>query len=185
MASKETIKALRSQIEDNRVKSVSGQWFIPQSKVREIFSYDKIDLSVAELTTSVHDRLRLAESIQQGGTITFAILVWMREEDSIVSFRNHECLDNQLPLNETRAQEISPEFGLTFAREYQWQFQPYYFTEGMYNHHRVITDGIIFPFVGEEHIAEGGFGKISELSIPDSMQEFPGTTVTTVRLHLS
>ena len=180
MASRATIDALYSQIEHGRVRSVCGKYFIEQSKVREIFTPAKISLAVAELTCDAHERVGLVKKIQQDGTITFAILVWMGKADSIASFRNHGCLDRQLPLlSEARAQEIAPEFGLSFAREYRWQFLPYFFEQDMRDHHRVIKDvGMIFPFVGEiEHIAEGGFGQVSKLTIPTSLQNFFHSTV--------
>jgi hypothetical protein len=75
MASRETIKRLYRQIERDRVKSVSGQYFIQQSKVREIFTPAKIGLAVAELTCNAHERVGLVKKIQQDGTITFTILI--------------------------------------------------------------------------------------------------------------
>jgi hypothetical protein len=179
-ASTKTVKELHSQIERKRVKSSSGQWFIPQATVRNIFSPDIIKDAVAELTCAPQDRLGLVDDIHRRGTITFAILVWMGRADSIVRFRTCECLDNQLPLlSEARAQEVSPEFGLSFVREYQWQFLPYTFEENM--HYREIPDEVILPFVREEHVTDGGFGKISKLWIPFSMQNFPGMSANTVR----
>jgi hypothetical protein len=180
MASRATIEGLYSQIGRGRVGSVSGKYFIQQSKVWEIFTPTKINLAVAELTCDAHERVGLAKKIQQEGTILFAVLVWMRREDSIVSFRNHECLDNKFPIDEARAQEIVPEFGLEFAREYQWQFLPYFFNKDMREYHRQIKDvGRIFPFVKVEHIAEGGFGEVSKLTIPTSMQTFFHSMVRT------
>src|SRR5947207_15806839 len=104
MTSRATIEGLYSQIERDRVRSVSGKYFIEQSKVREIFTPAKINLAVAELICDAHERVGLAKKIQQEGTIIFAILVWMMRADSIVIFRNHECLDSKLPLYEARAQ---------------------------------------------------------------------------------
>jgi len=174
MASRTIFEELYSQIERGRVRVVSGKYFIQQSRVREIFTPENIELAVAELICDAHERVGLAKKIQQEGTIVFAILVWMRKADFIVSFRNHECLDSKLPLHEARAQEIAEDFGLSFAREYQWQFLPYVFKEDMCDYHRQIDDvGMIFPFIGQvEHIAEGGFGQISRLTIPASLQEF-------------
>ncbi len=177
MASRTIIEGLYSQIESHRVRSVSGKFFIQQSKVREIFT-PVIARAVDELICDAHERVGLAKKIKQEGTTTFAILVWMRRADSIVRFRNHECLDDKLPLHEERACEIAPEFGLSFAREYQWQFLPYFFKRDMCDYHREINEvGMIFPFVKVEHIAEGGFGEVSKLMISTSLQEFFHSTV--------
>jgi hypothetical protein len=181
MTSTKIIKELHSQIERKRVKSSSGQWFIPQATVRDIFSQDKIKDAVAELTCAPQEPLGLVNDIQHHGTITFAILIWMGRADSIVRFRTHGCLDDQLPLlSEALAQEISPEFGLSFVREYQWQFLPYTFEEKMHYHCKIL-DEVILPFVREEHVIDGGFSKISKLWIPFSMRNFPGVSANTVR----
>ncbi|OCK76317.1 kinase-like protein [Lepidopterella palustris CBS 459.81] len=186
MALKPTINGLYSQIEHTRVRSVSGKYFIRPSKVRDIFTPAKIELAVTELICDAYERVGLAKKIQQEGTLVFAILVWMRWADYIVIFRNHDCLDNKLPIPEARAQEIAPEFGLSFAQEYQWQFLPYVFRQDMSDHHCQIDDlGMIFPFVGEpEHIADGGYGEVSKLTILTSLQEFfmsTDDTVTVIR----
>jgi hypothetical protein len=179
MAARRIIEELYSQIERDRVRSVSGRYFIEQYKVREIFTADKIELAVSELVVDAHELVGLAKKIQQEGIIVFAILVWMRRPDYIVRFRNHECLNGKLPLHEARAQEIAPEFGLSFAREYQWEFLPYLFKEDMCDHHCQIDDlGVIFPFTGEVgDPIEGGFGQVSKLTIPTSLQRFFSTTV--------
>jgi hypothetical protein len=104
----------------------------------------------------------------------------MGKADSIANFRNHGCLDRQLLLlSEARAQEIALKFGLSFAREYRWQFLPYFFEQDMRDHHRIIKNvGMIFPFVGEiEHIAKRGFGQVSKLTISTSLQKFIHNTV--------
>lgn len=174
MASKASIEGLYDEIARNRVRSESGRYFIQPSKVREIFTPAKIDHAVAKHIRDAHERVGLAKKIQQEGTILFAILVWMKEVDSIVSFRNHECFDDKLPVDEARALEIVPTFGRAFAREYQWQFLPYLFKRDMCDYHRRIDQvGMIFPFIGNvEPVAEGGFGTISKLTIPTSLQEF-------------
>jgi hypothetical protein len=174
MASRASIEGLYEEITRNRVRSESGRYFIQPSKVRGIFTLAKIDHVVAEHIRDAHERVGLAEKIWKEGTILFAILVWMKEADSIVRFRNHECLDDKLPVDEARALEIVPTFGRAFAREYQWQFLPYLFKRDMCNYHRRIDQvGVIFPFVGNvEPVAEGGFGTVSKLTIPTSLQEF-------------
>ena len=83
--------------------------------MREVFTRAKIVLTVDELIFHAHELVGLAKKMQQEGTTLFAILVRMRRADSIVIFRNHECLDSKLPLYEARAEEIVPGFGFSFA----------------------------------------------------------------------
>jgi hypothetical protein len=173
MSSKPTINWLRGQIEQHRTKAVTGQYFITKSEVRAIFKRPEIDLAVGELRCDTQDRVGLATKISAEGTITFAILIWMGREDLIALFRNHEALDSSLPLPETRAQKIAPEIGVSFSREYQWQFLPYVFKHDMCDYHRNIDDDMLFPFIGEvEHVATGGYGEVSRVEILAPLQEF-------------
>ncbi|OAL50981.1 kinase-like protein [Pyrenochaeta sp. DS3sAY3a] len=174
MGPSSTLDHLYSEIERNRLYSESGKYFIAQSRIREIFTSRNIELALAELEIEDHERIGLAGKIQDQGKIVFAILVWMRRADSIVRFRNHECLDDKLPLHDQRAQKIVPEFGLSFAQQYQWEFLPYVFRKDMCDHHRQINDvGMIIPFVGElENAGEGAYGQVSCVNIPVSLQEF-------------
>lgn len=178
MASERAIQILYEEIARYRVKAVSGTYFIHKSKLRDILSASRIKDAVDELECGVSDRIGLATKIYSEGIITFAILIWMQRADAITVFRNHEFLDSRLPIHETHAREIAPEFGTSFATEYQWQFLPYVFRKDMCDHHREIREtNVIFPFLDSvEMIGEGSFGEVSKVQIPTSLQEFlPGT----------
>jgi hypothetical protein len=173
MAHGSSLEYLYSQIEHARVRSTSNRYFIQPSKVREIFNPQLIGSALAEIDCQDYDRIRLLEQIQHDGIITFAILVWMRRADFIVKFRNSDHLDSKLPIDERRAEDIASEVGLSFAREYQWEFLPYVFRKDMSDNHRKIYDlCLIFPFVDENDLGEGGYGQISRLTLPSNMQEF-------------
>ncbi|KAF2133871.1 kinase-like protein [Dothidotthia symphoricarpi CBS 119687] len=173
---------LYQQLEESRVKSTSGVYFILPLKLRDILTPAQVDLAVQEINCEAHERIGLSRKLVEDGLVTFAILIWMRRTSAIVRFRDFECLDRKLPLDETKAREIAPEFGISFAREVQWQFLPYFFQSDMCDYHRHIHDaGMVFPFVGQvEDIGEGGFGKVTKLEIPASLQGFYRETVGTV-----
>jgi hypothetical protein len=178
MASRPTLDRLYSLIENSRERSISGKYFIRPSKVREIFKLARINSAVAELGCDAHERIGLAKKIQQEGMLVFAILVWMGRGDHIVKFRNHDCLDNKLPISEARARVIVPEFGLSFAQDFQWQFLPYFFRQDMSDHHCQIDDlGMIFPFIEETDPTDGGHGQVSKVTIPTSLQELCPSSV--------
>ena len=180
MATRTTLDRLYSLIENSRERSISGKYFIRPSKVSEIFEPARINSAVAELSCDAHERIGLANKIQREGILVFAILVWMRRGDHIVKFRNHDCLDVKLPISEARARVIVPEFGLSFAQEYQWQFLPYFFRHDMSDHHCQIDDlGMILPFIEETDPIDGGYGQISKVAIPTSLQEFSSGLVRT------
>jgi hypothetical protein len=176
MASRETLQSIWKQIENNRVESTSGRYFVPPSSLTAIFTPLAISKAVAELKCEPVDRIGLARAIQLDGTVTFAILVWMRVEDAIVEFRRHRCLDSSLPLDETTARKIAPNFGYTFCNEVQWEFRPYFFHR---NEDVEIRPTEILPFIQEvEQQKLGGFGAVAQLVVLPSLQDFYPRQVT-------
>jgi hypothetical protein len=173
MAIRETLRSLWTQIENNRLRSTSGQYFVPRSSLSTIFTPSAIEKAVAELKCEPEEHIGLAKAVQDEGIVTFAILVWIHQEDAIIMFRAHGALDDRLPLSEEPARLISPDFGATFAREAQWQFLPYIFRRNMANQHLEIEAERILPFVRElEPQVVGGFGTVFKEEIYPSLQEF-------------
>jgi hypothetical protein len=159
-------------ISEKRRRSADGKHFVSTSELRALCERELIYDSIAELNCADHERIGLAAKVFEHGIITFAILIWMKREHSIIEFRNHDALDASLPLHEDRAVKIAPEFGTVLAREIQWQFLPYTFRNDMCDYHRVIDNrNIIFPFLNEEPLTEGGFGEISKVTLQSCQQE--------------
>jgi hypothetical protein len=184
MKSRPTVNRLRDQLEKKALKSVeTKRLFIPPTVSHSVFTEQDIILAVRELDCEEHDKIGLASTIYNEGVVTFAILVWMRCEDYIVFFRNHEGFD-KLPMSEIRARMIAPDIGGSFAKEVQWQFIPYHFKADMCDYHRIIDDAdTIFPFIGEViHIATGGQGEISQLELVSSLQDLISSKVKISRL---
>jgi hypothetical protein len=180
MAARPTVEWLHGQIERAKERSICGRYFIRPCRVWDIFTPAAIELAVAEVHCDAYDKIGLAKKIELEGILVFAVLVCMRREDHIVAFRNHDCLT--LPIPEAKALLIAPELGLPFAREYQWQFIPYVFKRDMSEHHYEIDElGIILPFIEEKNRGNGGYGEVSEVTIPASLQEFFSSTVCIVR----
>lgn len=175
MASRPTIEDLRQRLEDSLRQSIHGHYFVPQAIVKEIFGYDRIKAAVNELISEHDRRIRLAEKIQKDLSIVFAILISIDQPDFIIDFRSHDFNDEELPIKESRALEIIPQFGHRFARDYQWRFIPYFFREDMWEaHQNIVSPSRIIPFVREKEIGEGGFGRICLMTLPACCQKlFP------------
>lgn len=168
-----TISRLRTEISNKRRRSTTGQHFLPCSDLRTILTAEQIRNAVAELSCPDHERIGLATKISNEGVRLFAILIWMKEENAIVDFRDHDALDSRLPLREERAKEIAPEFGKALSEEIQWQFLPYKFKNDMQDHHTIIDDTRrILPFLEEERLEGGAFGDISKMTVLSTQQEF-------------
>ncbi|PCH07914.1 Hypothetical protein PENO1_009170 [Penicillium occitanis (nom. inval.)] len=166
-------EALWIQMDNNRVRSSSGHYFLPPGSLPLIFTDHAIAQAVDELQCEPDEKIGLAQHIGEKATVTFAILVWMKVEKLIVNFRNHGVVDASLPLDPDRARRISTPFGETFAREFQWQFIPYVFPKDMASHHKEFQSQIILPFVDEpKELAVGGFSYVTETNIHPAMQNF-------------
>lgn len=147
-------------IASRRRKSVSGKYFVTDCDLRAIFHDEQIAKAISELGYPANEYPEVVSKIIRQGTKTFAILLWMRRESSIVDFIEHDALDLSLPLDEGRAHLIAPPFGKAFAQEFQWQFLPRYFPADMRHHHLKIRSEEILPFLSEKHIGHGGFGDV-------------------------
>jgi hypothetical protein len=179
MPGKEITSALWIQIANNKVCSVSGHRFFPPSSLSTIFTQSAIGQAVEELVCGPEEKIGLTEHISKNATVIFAILVWMKVEDSIVVFRNHGIVDASLPLDVNRAKMLSPSFGATFAQEYQWQFDPYIFPANMADHHWFMDSERILPFTLELPLStSGGFSRVSLMEIHPSMQKFDSQAVS-------
>lgn len=155
------------------MRSESGRYFLPNISLGTIFTLVAIEKAVQELRCQPDERIGLATAIYGEGKRTFAILVWMKEEDFIVTFRNHDALDRRLPLSETYAKEIAPKFGTRLAHVEQWMLLPFEFPPNMCEHHWEVNKDQIIPFIGEsEDVGKGGFGDVYQVSILPSQQAF-------------
>ncbi|KAI3400686.1 hypothetical protein diail_2398 [Diaporthe ilicicola] len=167
------IEALREQIEDSLVTSISERRFLPIDKVGEIFTLSAVKDAVQELNCQPEHRINLAETIHDDGKAVFAMLIDMWQEDLIIHFREHGVLDEQFPLDTIRAQEIvGPGIARRLVSEVQWKFLPYVFPERMWECRAHIADQRILPFVSRKKIGSGAFGEVEKISVYPSQQNF-------------
>jgi hypothetical protein len=179
---KATTKFLKRLIESHMVCSESGRYFLPKSYLSLIFNLEEIEKAVDEVGCPIDEKIGLAQEIYNHGARIFATLIKNGEEDLITEFRKHEVLNTDSPLDENLAKRIAGEFGVSFGREYQWQFLPYNFRQNMRDSCKNIShNGMIHPFVGEpEVVASGGFGEITKVKIFPSQQEFVPNKVSLI-----
>lgn len=173
MSSRSTnIRSLQIQVQNQKVLSESGHYFLPDVEVAKIFKLSAIKDAISELDFQPDEQIGLAEEIHSKGTKTFAILVLMSEERLIVKFRNYKALDDSLPLSEDDARKVAGDVGGFFAKEYQWQLLPETLPSNMWRHHLEIAKEKILPFASEpEQLNSGTYGEISKVGIYSSQQE--------------
>ncbi|KAH7110535.1 kinase-like domain-containing protein, partial [Dendryphion nanum] len=125
---------------------------------------------VAEFVLDEGARLDVSSTIYSGRRQIFAILLWNHREEYITKFIEQRVSDNRLPLEKDLAQRIVPEFGESFALEWQWHFLPFTLDSDLQLHHGIIENERIFPYLHEESIGEGTFGEVL-LTAVDSFQQ--------------
>ncbi|KAI1323143.1 kinase-like protein [Xylariaceae sp. FL0255] len=180
---KSMMRLIRTQMENNMLRSEGGRYFIQKSSIQAILTDMVIEKAVSELSCQPHDQIGLAGFISTEGVLLFAMLIWLKEEDFIIAFRSHNFGDRRLPLDEQLATRIVPDFGVQLAREEQWRFLPFHFSSRMADHHWEIDKNQIIPFVGKSiEVARGGFGDVFKVDIPSSQQGFFFSQATKVRV---
>ena len=169
MAARPAVSKLRDGIEKIRRETTSGRYFVDLKELKLLFGREQLIKAVKECSLPVHRQLNFADTILQKGIITFAILLSLRKEDSILNFIEHDDLDNSLPKTNARLSEIAPDVGDRFAEEVQWEFLPHYFQRDT---HRRIQAKTILPILEEVALEDqkGAFANVSKVFIASSMQ---------------
>ncbi|KAK8112870.1 protein kinase domain-containing protein [Apiospora sp. TS-2023a] len=165
-------RLLRRQLQGCMVKSESMRCFIPDGVIEGILTLQTIEEIVPTLNCKSDQRIGLANRIHKEGQKTFAILVLMSEEDSIVVFRDHNLLDRSLPLSIDEAKVVDKTVGYRFVQS-QWDLLPYEFDHMMWENHQQIAQDTILPFIeNPEPVGEGAFGVVERVHIQPSQQDF-------------
>lgn len=171
-----TIESIRTQILNNMVRSESRHDFLPDSSLNTILTEKSVENAVEELNCRPDEKVGLAKRVFREGRKVFAILIWMKEEDQISTFRDRDSLDSRLPLHESYAEQIAPRFGIEFSRHVQWMFLPFVFSADMVENHRNIDDNRILPFITNgQDVGRGSFGDVFKVGIHPSQQTLLAT----------
>jgi hypothetical protein len=162
------------------LRNADDRLFIPEAALnREIFGSEaRGDILTAIRGSGVefHMEDEVLNSIMQGGKKVFAILVLINSVHYLRSFIERDGFqgpgwDGRLPfLQESHVESIidCPRSSASFY-ETQWVFLAPVF--GGDRSHRQLHDRVVLPFIKDEYLAEGGFGKISKVSLPRDYQE--------------
>jgi len=179
------IDALKEQIQDGLVTSISQRRFLPIDKLHEILTFAAIESAVEELTCGPEDRIKLTETIYSKGRAVFAMLIHNDWQNLITKFRKHGALDDKLPLSENKAIEIAGRLiGRRLANDVQWGFCPYMFPESMWNSDCDVEREIILPFIEAEQIDSGAFSTVEKICISPSQQHFVDKGVECLQVDL-
>ncbi|KAF2808304.1 kinase-like protein [Mytilinidion resinicola] len=171
-------KSLWGSLQRKRQLTFDHQYYFGNHVIDSLFAMEDIAAAVAEFIPDEGARFDIGSTIFRMGRQTFAILLWNHEEESITKFIEHRVLDGRLPLEKSLAERIVPDFGESFALEWQWHFLPFTLDSDLQLHHGIVEHERIFPYVYQESIGEGAFGEVL-LTAVDSSQQTLTTSVAT------
>lgn len=169
------MEELRAQIVSKRVQNVERRYFLPQQALYDLMSEVLVESAVRDAGIKAYDVGEITKEIMKGARKIFAILVVVRQPQSILSFVQDDqfqsWLDHKLPFGLSKLQKLLPSasLGQEFY-EKQWEFTAPVFTKRLLP--RVLEDDIILPFVEDKQEGEGGFGVVHTIKVDLHHQNF-------------
>ena len=169
------MEELRAQIVNKREQNVEKRHFLPQQALYDLMGEVLVKQAVREAGINAHDVGEITKEIMKGARKIFAILVVIRQPQSILSFIQDDqfqsSLDHKLPFPLGKLRELLPSasLGQEFY-EKQWEFAAPVFTKRLLP--RVLEDDMILPFVEDKEVGEGGFGVVHTIKVELHHQNF-------------
>ncbi|KAF8534362.1 hypothetical protein BDD12DRAFT_896100 [Trichophaea hybrida] len=168
------INNLRNEIEKLRKKNTDGKYFVCPGDLKELLTRETITRVIRECSVPDYQQSDIANLIFTEGSTLFAILIWKKWQHKLMSFVERGVLDKQLPLSVNEAEDIAEMFGGEFADTVQWEFRPRKLTKDMGGYHCYFKDEEVLPFIAEDELGEGTYGKVWRMSVLPSLQSiFP------------
>lgn len=108
----------------------------------------------------------------------FSILVQVRQPELIVNFLYRKEHDSRLPLAPEALRDISPALNDTKFAKYQEEYLAPIFSRGDLHHE--LSPGSVLPFMEDEYLNAGGFGKVFAVVLDHQHHEIGHATDTGV-----
>ena len=161
------MEELKNNIKDLRRTTWDEVSFIPEAKLLELMTRDKLLAACEDYLNPAH-RDDIVDRIYAGARKVFAILVLLDQPELIINFIVHDQLqsrlDQSLPFEISLLAKLLPSrHSVTDFDERQWEFCPLYLSESGIR--RSLRKRTILPFIHNEKIAEGGFGTAYDVEI--------------------
>lgn len=162
-----TLANLRDLLSSLRKTSASGDHFFIYNDLKERITRELVFDALVN-SVPLYRRPQAVDIVLERGLRLFCILVWIQQEDHIVQFLEHNTLDQRLPIVlELELKGISPNINPRFHID-QWKFCPWYFDK--FSTHMILQNNAILPFLDERKLAEGAGGDVSEVTVPEALQ---------------
>lgn len=163
---------LRQQISNLYIRNWKNEKFVPVRQLKLVLEEEIIKQTLQECHVEPYSQAEATQSALHGGSRTFGILCIISREARIVEFVRQDGflpanLDSRLPYEEHELKRIIPDDYREFY-DVQWGFSAPIFGSNL--QHRVLHDKCLLPFQKVEKKGEGGFGIVSEVSLPAKHQ---------------
>ncbi|CAG8950089.1 hypothetical protein HYFRA_00008323 [Hymenoscyphus fraxineus] len=168
------MEEIQQQLSSLRKKSRCAgddKFFYPLSEVEELLTTNQIKAcmsSIPVLSGNDRDLFRYATIVRETNVKTFAILLLNGHSKHILEFLFRREADSRIPHTEEGLDFLPPLIARAFV-ERQWQFHPVIFGKG--DIHRELQKPEILPFLEEEIVGQGGFGKVWKVKLYSTCQK--------------
>jgi hypothetical protein len=166
-----TMDNLKDRIKDLGYESPSAslRYYVPLNSLQRLMRRKIIQTALNGHVNS-YQREQIVDHILRDGIKIFSALVLIDEISSILCFIEEDLLqDARLPFE---LSTLSDKLSLPFARDFferQWDFSSPQLFRGTLT--RSLDKRILLPFVKDNWIDEGGFGKIFEIKLHPDHQD--------------
>ncbi|KAL8923159.1 MAG: hypothetical protein Q9172_003256 [Xanthocarpia lactea] len=169
----------RQAIVSLRLKNFEFRNFVPYRALYGLMDSAFVGSVVEACDMPVFRKEEVIRIVLNGARRLFAILLLLGQQSSILRFIEKDQfqfirLDDKLPLTLPVLKEIL--LSDTTAEEFsdlQWEFTAPEFSYSAL--HRTLHPSTILPFIGNpKFLGEGGFGRVSEVSLPQHLEDLDG-----------
>ncbi len=171
---------LRRLIGSLRHEAISERFFIVFEDLQQSISEALISEALQDVQHRRYQHTNLVSTIAKQGLKVFSALVWIHQEDKIISFIEHGELDSRLHMDKQCVRSIDNTVQDRFWNEVQWEYLPYHFLRDDF--HRTLRSEILLPYMTDERRAEGASGELFKSTIHISQQSFFPKMVSTLLL---
>lgn len=168
-----------TEIDDLEVENFEGIYFIPLPDLEKLFTRKRVVGLLKEHNIEFYKETQIADAVFRNGLRLFATLASIRSIQFITRFLERSQvpdtdLDSKFPWNESSLLPILEDMKRcsNFFKK-QWRFLAPVFKQDQYQ--RTLDERTILPFLSRVVLKDGGFSRVSKVTIDGSHHRLPGT----------
>jgi hypothetical protein len=159
-----------------RENPTTSHYFTPSHLVRGTLKPELVRQSLLECAVEQHQVDEATQVIIEGAWNVYAILIMIRKPQYILAFIKDDHLqrstiDDKLPLDLEKLSKVFKD-PITTREFYdrQWGFTALLFSKSVLI--RSLPEKLVLPFLADEELGEGSFGKVYKIQVEHFFQRF-------------